>query len=203
MNATKTIGVGEILTPGFYRFTFTVPSWIGIPTISIGKTYGIPLTTYEVKLTRYEFNEKTRVLIVEVEVYTIAFLNPNSYKAVDQVRDTTINDTAPVVRYSGGYAKASVPVQTAQSVLGTTPRVKVYTTEGGGTFVDRRGAGIETPTAVPQVIVGAILLTIGLGVLYLCLDKVEQLVESPTVNLAVIGLVAVGAFVLYRQLKTA
>lgn len=174
MYVGREVEVTETLAPGFYRLSFHVPKWLGVPKVSLGKKFSVPLTDYVVELKRYDWTEATGILIVEVEVYTLRFMTPDSYNEVVNVApDALKNPWLPVVRNSGGYVKGEI----------------------------QTGSTLESPQAVPQILVGAIVAIIGLGVLYLALDKIETLVDKPQVSIFMIAIVAIAGIVLFRQLK--
>lgn len=169
------IDVNETMRAGFYRFTFNPPNWLGVPQLSVGAKFSVPLTDYVVELVRFDVSEKTGLVIADVEVYTLRFVNPDSFDAIENVAPATLkNPYEPIVRYPGGYGKESMSIP---------PKPE------------------PGPTAIPQIAVGAIIAIVGLGVLYLTLDKIETLVESPTVNIALAAVIVIGGFIAYKQFR--
>lgn len=172
---------GSLLTLGTKRITITLPEGITPPDVAIGQNVVVPLVNVRYTLKDKQWYAQSRKLIIVIAI------EDNSKAGLGEQSNVSNQSWEPNVRTSGGYVKQSVSY-TPPPMRGTSPDLMLTTVDG-------------VVVAIP-VVLGAIAALIGLGLVYLTIDKIEDVVESPSVSIFIIAIAALIFFMLYKQLKS-
>jgi hypothetical protein len=187
----------SLLNIGKRKLIFSVPSWITPPSITAGSNNDVPLTDVNIAIESAVFDWNTRKYAVVINVTEKKKMVPI---------ESSIASTAPLVRTVGGYVKqssANVPLQF--SVITNKELAEGVAEEYEKAFNKVTGGRtISTPSgvvvAVP-IVLGVIAGLLGIGLIYLTLDKVEEITSSPSVSLFVIAVAGAIIFTLFKQIK--
>jgi hypothetical protein len=165
--------VEEMQAAGTYRLTLSYPAEFLVPDIGTPKEVSLFSRTFT--LSEYYIDPVLKKLVVVIRV-------AEEETPLDQggLRDLPIgvNPYQPGVWTSGGTVKAPLTAYREEK-----PQI--------------------LPAIAPALILGVIAALLGIALIWLTLDKVEKLSDSPTFNVIVLTVAAVAFFIMYRQLKAA
>jgi len=173
----------EIWNGGTFRLTFSYPIEQLVPDVSVPKSVTIPLVNTRLTLTSWQIDKANSKVIAVITSEATDKLG--AIVLSNQAEDTAMthgdfkNPYLPLVRTDGGYSKLSATAN-------------VYQTK----------APAQTAVVPVLAIAAVIAALVGGALIYLTLDKVEKLTESPSVNLFIIAIslaILFGIFIYYKK----
>lgn len=132
---------------------------------------------------------------------TVSYLfgTPNSVSVPQSLTLPTSSKRATLTSYKVDQAAKKIYAEFRIETIGAP---KVTDARAGVQAMTGEDSAQVLPLAVPiSAIVLAVAVVIGLGVVYLSLDKLEQLTESPTGSIFVVAVAAVAALLVWKAVK--
>ena len=222
--------ITKLANIGTYDAYFYIPLGTNIPDLANGTSVNVPfLHRYTLQDWTFDFVNRElrlRIAVTDDGPDAATSIKKNVQAVVNAAPSSGTNIYAPSVRNDGGALKPSilptpdvaVPQPTFMTIEpdggngASNQGNYTLAAKGAGTVILDNGDNIVKPVQPPAVappmadfgaslILGAIAAIIGLGVAYLVLTKVEEVVESPPVVGIIFIAAAILGLIIYREYR--